>query len=195
MGNVLIKYRPEIYIQKYVETSDHTTFYNEVFQSLEWVQLDKGTISNEQAIDSVCKRLPLHLHEPAKNVFTKWYEKLELVEEMLPLIKNLKENGYNIYLLSNVAKTFHNYKDNIPAIKYFDGLFISSECGYLKPEKEIYTTFLNKFNLVPNECFFIDDMPINIDSAINVGMKGYIFKGNVKSLIANLKNNKINVSI
>ena len=39
-----------------------------------------------------------------------------------------------------------------------------------------------KFDLKPEECFFIDDLIINIFGAKRTGMDGYVFTGDVKDL-------------
>ena len=58
-----------------------------------------------------------------------------------------------------------------------------SEEKLLKPQKEIYERLFEKFNIKPEECYFIDDLQLNIDGAAACGMKGYCFAdGNVEKL-------------
>lgn len=44
---------------------------------------------------------------------------------------------------------------------------ISCERGYLKPEKEAYADFFEFLNLKPEECFFVDDSPANIEAGFD----------------------------
>ena len=44
-----------------------------------------------------------------------------------------------------------------------------------------------KFNLVPEECFFIDDSKANIEIGKELGMQGYVFD-NIEGLNTELKN-------
>ena len=53
----------------------------------------------------------------------------------------------------------------------FEGKIISSNVHLLKPNKDIYVALLNKYNLQPKECLFIDDTRINTLAAIAIGMK------------------------
>ena len=64
-----------------------------------------------------------------------------------------------------------------------------SEEKLLKPQKEIYERLFEKFNIKPEECYFIDDLQLNIDGAAACGMKGYCFAdGNVEKLQKALEN-------
>ena len=41
----------------------------------------------------------------------------------------------------------------------------SAEIKYLKPQKEMYEHLFRRFGLKPEECYFIDDPPMNIEGA------------------------------
>lgn len=45
----------------------------------------------------------------------------------------------------------------------------------MKPNKNIYNRLFEKYELIPEECLFIDDSEKNILSAKECGMHGYIF--------------------
>ena len=45
----------------------------------------------------------------------------------------------------------------------------------MKPQKEMYNHFFERFSLKPEECFFIDDLKRNIEGARACGMDGYCF--------------------
>ena len=45
----------------------------------------------------------------------------------------------------------------------------------MKPDPEIYRILLERFNLKPEECVFIDDFPKNIEAARKAGMNGIVF--------------------
>jgi len=104
-------------------------------------------------------------------------------------VKLLKDHGFGIYLCSNASmRLLACYKEVIPGIEYFDGVLFSADVKYLKPQKEIYLTLLERFGLKPEECFFIDDMQENINGAADCGMDGYCFSdGDVGRLTGFLK--------
>ena len=58
----------------------------------------------------------------------------------------------------------------------------------MKPQKEMYEHFYERFGLDPQECFFIDDLQDNIDGAKATGMDGYCFvDGDLEKLKTCLK--------
>ena len=73
------------------------------------------------------------------------------------------------------------------------GIWISCEHGLLKPEPAAYLDFFQTFSLNPAECFFVDDMPANIEAAGNLGMCGCVYYGDVKELRQSLRENGIRV--
>ena len=73
------------------------------------------------------------------------------------------------------------YQELLPEVDSFDGILFSAEEKLLKPQKEIYERLFEKFNIKPEESYFIDDLQLNIDGAAACGMKGYCFAdGNVE---------------
>ena len=97
------------------------------------------------------------------------------IECMAALLEELKGLGYGIYLLSNATVRLPEYFDRIPGSQFFDGKIVSAEWKLLKPQHEIYETLFREYSLKPEECFFIDDLHINIEGALCVGMAGAIF--------------------
>lgn len=189
MGKVLISFDADRYIAQFVpDPSDHELIRRELFRSIEWVRLDRGTMTDEEAIESVCRRLPERLHTAVSGILYNWHQDIPPLDGVYELVRELKEEGgYPIYLLSNTSAKFHDFRKNIPALKFFDGEFISADWHLLKPEPAIYGVFLAHFALKANECVFIDDAPLNIEAAINAGMSGVVYHGDAAHLRRSLR--------
>ncbi len=183
MGNVLTVYNAREYIYGYVgNEEDYRWIKNHLCSSVEWLQMDRGTISDEEAVASVCKRLPAHLHDTAKR-FVQEYRMVQPPNPpMEELVAELSRQGYDLYLMSNTSHRFRKFCQQIKSIAYMKGIWISCEHGLLKPEPEAYLDFFRTFSLKPGECFFIDDMPANIEAAGNLGMDGCVYYGDVAEL-------------
>lgn len=184
MGRVLIHWEPKAMASRYgLRFGDAELLVKELFVSPYWVMLDRGTISEEDAAAAVCKKLPPHMHETVEKLTKGWWRRpLTPMEGMAELVKELKENGYNIYLLSNASLKLREYFARIPGSRYFDGLVVSAEEKVIKPEREIYERLYERFGLNPAECFFIDDSPANIEAGMRTGMDGVVFFGDVQRL-------------
>lgn len=186
MGNVLVAYDSMRVCRQFIEDEqDRETVCTAIFVSPEWIFLDMGVISEEEALKKIIKRLPKRLHEKAKLCMERWPDYcMWPIEGMEELIKNLKERGYGIYLCSNASMRLPDmYKKVIPGIQYFDGVLFSAPEKCIKPQRQIYEALFSRFSLKPEECFFVDDLQLNIDGARECGMDGYCFAdGDIEKL-------------
>lgn len=179
MGNVLIRWEPEIFVEReHIPEEDRPLILRELFGSVEWVQMDRGSISLEEGIAAVCRRLPPRLHTAVRELTLDWWKRhLFPVEGMGELVREVKGLGYGVYLLSNAKLDLHQYFHLIPGSECFDGCIVSADWKLLKPQPEIYQVLFREFELKAEECFFIDDLNINIEAAVLVGMSGTVFRG------------------
>jgi|GEM_PF-1097959 HAD superfamily hydrolase (TIGR01509 family) len=141
------------------------------------VRLASQQIAAEQVIDGLLPRYPdLQLFIPT---ITAVINAQTPIAGTLDIIKRLKQKKFKIYLLSNIGEhVLHNLKSQFPAIfSYFDELFFcSSEYCYIrKPNPQYYHSFLEKFNLKPDQVVFVDDLVKNIYVADTLGMHGILF--------------------
>ena len=152
MGQVLIRWQPEYYLsQGSFSEEDKALLLKEVFRSVEWVQLDRGSISLEAGAAAMGSRLPEHLRSAVWEYGIDWYRfPMVPMPGMADLVRELKAKGYGIYLLSNCSLPLRQNYHRIPGLEVFDGVFISSEYRLLKPQHEIYEKFLAAFCLEPS---------------------------------------------
>lgn len=97
----------------------------------------------------------------------------EVVIPMAKLLKKFKKAGYQICILSNWdAHTFKLVKEQHPKLfDLCDQIIISGQEKMSKPNHEFYKKVLQKCNVNPSECLFIDDEPYNIKAASQLGFK------------------------
>lgn len=184
MGNVLIHWAPERFLEREnIPAEDRPAILKEVFGSVEWIQLDRGSIPPEEGIAAMCRRLPERLHAAVRELTLGWWRRNLLpVEGMADLIREIKGLGYGVYLLSNAKVDLPQFFPMIPGSECFDGKIVSADWKLLKPQPEIYETLFREYGLKREECFFIDDLNINIEGAWFVGMDGVIFDGDLPRL-------------
>ncbi len=188
MGGVLIQFDRAYFIQRLgVSAQDEPILLNEVFRSLEWARLDRGSMSQQDAITGMCERLPQRLHQAAEDLVTKWDQPIIPMPGMYELAEELKNGGYGVYLLSNATLRQREYWPRIAASRFFDGTLISADVKLVKPQPEIYSLLCEKFGLTASECFMIDDVPQNIEGAFEAGMSGFVFNEDVTALRSALK--------
>ena len=141
-----------------------------------WNEFDRSLMSDEEIIAKCVERAPEYEQE-IRLIFTKTELLIEEYTYSYNWIQNLKEQGFKVYLLSNYGKTsFEAARDHgrlsfLPAV---DGGVISYEVQMVKPEPAIYKNLLEKYNLVAEECVFLDDKTENIEAAKALGFHGIV---------------------
>lgn len=152
-------------------------FDEHIINSDYWGRLDKGLIDLKEAIAGFIENVPQY--ESEINLF--WEHAEEFVEEydyVVPMIQQLQERGYNVYMLSNYPKEL--YELHWPKFKFYNmvnGYIVSAQSRLAKPDPAIYRLLCDKYGLKAEECLFFDDRQINVDAAIEVGMQAVLFEG------------------
>lgn len=55
-----------------------------------------------------------------------------------------------------------------------EGGVVSYEVNMAKPDIRIYKKLIDKYDLVPEECLFFDDLKANVEGAIKAGMQSKV---------------------
>lgn len=187
IGNVLISFQPEVYLDSfdfYPALRKH--IFQTVFKSRYWEELDRGTITEEEALKCFCREAPeVEMH--IKRVLEGWKDILRPIPGTIELLTELKNKGYKLFVLSNYHKAaFERTFSENDFFSLLDGKVISYEVKRVKPEREIYEHLLKVYGLKSGETLFIDDMEVNIRGAEQVGFHTILFQGADK-LKADLK--------
>lgn len=92
-------------------------------------------------------------------------------------IKELKQKGYQVLVLSNFAsKAFDDCQEVLDFLPFVDGGILSYRERVIKPEPEIYQLLIDRYQLVPEECVFLDDTLKNLTAAEAFGIHTIHFK-------------------
>ena len=196
MGGVMLRFEPAYFIARLgITGADSDLLHREVFRSADWVRLDRGTLTDEEGVASICRRVPEHLHAAVEELVCRWeIPEILPMEGMAELVGELKAAGYGIYLLSNAFARQHEYWPRVPGSEFFDDTFISADVKLVKPQREIYEMALEKFGVKAEECVFIDDLPSNIEMGENCGIRGIVFHGDVNILRGDLRRAGVKIS-
>lgn len=173
LGGVLINFNPrEVIATTFKDEPRIPWEILEVPASPEWLDMDRGTISYEKALDQLSGRY--HRQAVAK-FYEAVHESLTPIHAGVEILRDVQARGYQTYILSNLGErshtkisTFENFFSS------FHGAIFSYQVKTVKPEPQIYQLLLNTYNLNPKESVFIDDLEININSAKQHGIDGIV---------------------
>lgn len=183
IGNVLVHFNwretfNSIFDKETAELIAKATVMNEA----SWRELDKGVLNYDELIRMFVKNAGGYEKE-IKYAIDAIYENLNIFEYSTPWLKELKEKGYKIYILSNFGDyTFNKSLKYFDFINYTDGKLISYEVKMLKPSFEIYDALCSKFGIIKENAVFLDDSAENIKGAKEFGLNGIVFENYEQAL-------------
>ncbi len=191
LGSVLMQFNPLEYLEKF-EFGEKTkkTLYKIIFKSRDWIEYDRGIYRhNTDLIKKIVKENP-DLENEIKLVLQKDWVKMHTIKrDTAEFLKELKEQGFKIYILSNISEDTYKFVSQFDFFSLVDGGVYSCEVHICKPDIEIYEKLLEKYNLQAKETIFIDDIFDNVKSANELGINAIQFttldevKQKVKGLI------------
>lgn len=91
-------------------------------------------------------------------------------EPMWSCVEKLVADGHRLILFSNINGIHWPWiTHQFTGFEQFHGAVLSYETGFIKPQPEIYHHAIRTHQLVPQETLYIDDLPQNIATGINLG--------------------------
>ena len=102
---------------------------------------------------------------------------LEVPKRNLEALKQLKEQGYRVLLLSNTNPYMMEWAESPafdgeghPVSYYFDHCYLSYQMQMMKPSEQIFREVLRNEKTFASEVLFVDDGPRNVATARQLGM-------------------------
>ena len=112
-----------------------------------------------------------------------WFQQFGLSAVAMPgansLLTDLKQQGYKLAVVSNGGHaTRLTILQGLGFSHYFDEIISSELVGISKPNPGIFLHTSRQLNIVPENCLFIGDHPVNdIQGATQAGMKALWLQG------------------
>ena len=169
LGGVFFDWDPNhFFVNIFKETEEREFFLNKICNDSWNLKQDAGRSINEAELELIPK---FPKYESQIKMYYANHRKMikGTFKESIDVLNYLKNNNYECYVLSNwSAETFDGMLENYPFLKKFDGLLISGEDKLIKPDLAIYHLAIERFNLIPQDCVFIDDKIENVEAAKNL---------------------------
>lgn len=177
LGKVIFDYSIEKMAEGFLaysreEKPDFTSIYPATFL------YEKGQISSEGYYNEVVRLLSLENLSFEK--FSEiWNEIFTANNDIIEIIKEISKKNI-VALLSNTNELHFEYLYNLNK-EFFDTCFKKLHVSYLmnarKPEKNIYKQVIEFHKVSPENMFFTDDVPENVNAAKEQGINAFLFEG------------------
>jgi haloacid dehalogenase superfamily, subfamily IA, variant 3 with third motif having DD or ED len=180
-GGVVFRWAPEeLAAEVFFDVNDQRMAIEGIFNHQDWLELDRGTLSRDDAVKRAAQRTGLEILK-VDALFKLVPSRLVPFTDIIDLLYRLKGKGHKLFVLSNMHKESIEYLEATNSfLKIFDGMVISCRLHLIKPEPGIYHYLLDTYRLNPRETVFIDDMERNIMAAAHLGMVTITFENKIQ---------------
>jgi len=135
---------------------------------------EKGEIEAEPFVRALSTALKVDI---THQEFCDWWNGVFLPDPLVPeaLLEDLR-GRHRLLALSNTNPIhFAMLKEAYPLLRHFDGYVLSYQVGASKPEAKIFREAIAQAQCSPDECFFTDDLLVNVEAARAHGMDAVQF--------------------
>ena len=150
-------------------------------------EMERGEITEAAFLDLLTDHLePLLGHRPEMHRFKEiYFEALDPNPPMIELMRELKEAGYRMAMLTNNVREWEPlWRPMLPVDEIFETVVDSAFVGCRKPESRIYELTLERIGMAPGACLFVDDVLVNCEGAERAGMTAVHFQDNAHAIAA-----------
>ena len=174
MGNVLLEWNKDKILQGVSELKkDYLILDKTIFQSGLWEKLDLGTMTRQELVLKVVSMIGSTYQKKVEEVIWNWPSYIDIYTKVFPVLSELKKKGHRIFVLSNTSKVFYDLlKEQLSPLKeLLDGFVLSCDIKAIKPDLAMFKEILDKYQLDPANCVFLDDIEDNTKAAEKLGIK------------------------
>jgi 2-haloacid dehalogenase len=176
LGGVLIDWDPRhLYRQLFDDDAAMEAFLAEV-TTLEWNAAQDAGRPFAEAVSSLAAAHP-EQRALIEAFHDRWPEMLGgPIPGTVDVLAELRGSGVRLFALSNwSAETFPVARSQFPFLGWFDGVVISGEVGWTKPDSRIFEHLVEQYAVAPQEAVFIDDSAANAQAAARLGFTAILF--------------------
>ena len=186
LGGVLFEWSPRnLYRNLIADEAELGEFMDRVFSKENIYRVD-GFSTIHAGMADLARRYPDDAYL-IEQYIPRWRETMGPVYiGVVGILEDLNRAGLPCYALSNWAKEiWHHGEAHLDFLELFDGLFISGIEGVAKPDPDFFTGAAQRFGLVAETTFFVDDNMPNVEAAATLGFQAVLFE-NAQKLRADL---------
>lgn len=172
IGGVVVEWQPaRLAATVFDDLEKQRVATNDVFSHADWVSVDRGELSYEEAIKRTADRTIL-TQDDVTRLFCAVAPSLVPKPASLDLIQALSTSDHRLFALSNMGQIGYEHLQRQHGIwTRFEACVVSCLVNLVKPEPEIFRYLLDQYGLAPEDTIFIDDMAENTAAAEALGIR------------------------
>lgn len=171
IGNVLADFTWKEHYMRFGYTGEMLErLADATVRSEDWNEIDRGVLSDEEVIQLLVKNDP-EIEADIRKCLANAKGMVVKNDYAIPWLQELRQKGYQVLYLSNFGKKAErDCAEALDFLPYMDGGILSYMEKVVKPMPEIYERLISRYQLIPEECVFLDDTQRNLTAAEAFGI-------------------------
>jgi 2-haloacid dehalogenase len=172
VGNVLIRWDVHnLYRKMFPNDAVIRQFLDETGLITRNHEFDRGELFADGIAD-LTRQFPHHA-KPLAAFDARWEECLDgAINGNVSLLREFRAAGVPVHAITNFNQHKFRYAQTLfPFLTEFEEIVVSGDERLIKPDPSIYRVLLERRQLDPGQCVFIDDSAANIAAAQELGFK------------------------
>ena len=176
-GGVLIDWDRRYLYKKVFEDEAEMEWFLRNVCSEEWNNMQDAGFPFSDTIPELQMKFPEYCDKIAMYE-TRWAEMVGgPIIGTVEILKEIQAKDFPVFGLTNWgADTFPIVFERYEFLRALDGIVVSGVEKKVKPFPEIFHILINRYNIDPESCVYIDDNYYNIQSAKTIGFKTIQFE-------------------
>lgn len=175
IGRVMIEFNWEEFLCGMFDPATAKIVSDATWGTAAWDELDRNVLPMEDVIALLIANAPdyeMQIREAMRQLG----DCAKMMPYAISWVEELKALGCHVYYLSNYFPYLMQARpDVLEFTKHMDGGVFSWQEQLIKPDPAIYRRLLERYDLKPEECLFIDDNPKNVKAAEALGIHAVQF--------------------
>jgi len=175
-GGVLVDWNPRYLYSDYFQDDQKMEWFLENICTDEWnLEQDRGR-SLKEGTQILVEKFP-EFQKEIEMYYGQWETMLkDSIPGTVEILYELKSK-FPVFGLTNwSAETFPIALKRFNFFQVFNGILVSGEEKLIKPDSKIFERMMDKFQLNPENCLFIDDNLKNVEASRAFGLHTLHFK-------------------
>lgn len=177
IGNVLADFTWEAHYRRFGYTGSRLErLARATVKSDAWNEYDRGELTGEEILQKFIDNDP-EIEADIRKCLADVEGMVIRNDYAIPWLQELKQKGYQTLYLSNFSeRAARECAKALDFLPYMDGGILSYQEKVIKPMPEIYQLLIDRYQLVPAECVFLDDTQKNLTGAEAFGIHTILFQ-------------------
>lgn len=170
LGNVLVFFDMFKCVYRYLALGKRPAgeVLPELFENGFFTDLDIGQCTNREFYEKACRVFKMRLDF---EIFCDIWN--DIFDENILLTRWIEElsQKYRVFLISNTNALHYDFlRRRHHFFRFISGTVASHEAGLRKPDPRIFYRALNMAGATASNAFFLDDMQVNVNAALQCGL-------------------------